>query len=219
MFERTKTQALPARPYQIMAGRAMNRLLFPLLALALPLAACGGAQAPEKTLDQAPLAGASIGGPFTLVNGDGKTVTDADFAGKYRIMYFGYTFCPDVCPVDVQNIGGAMKLLDRQDPALSAKIVPIFVSIDPARDTPDVVKQFTAAFYPRMVGLTGSAEQVDEAAKVYRVPYQKRETPSGYLMDHGRQAYLMGPKGEPIALLPQDQSPQAIVAEIERWIG
>ncbi len=195
----------------------MNRLI--LAAAFLCLSACGTGEAPKKSLADAPLAGASIGGPFTLVNGDGKTVTERDFAGRYRIMYFGYTFCPDVCPVDVQNIGGAMKLLDKERPELSARIVPVFVTIDPARDTPKVVKQFTSAFYPRMVGLTGTPAQVDAAAKAYRVPYQKRETPSGYLMDHGRQAYLMGPKGEPIALLPQDQTPQAIVAEILRWIG
>lgn len=197
----------------------MNRLLIPALALAFAAAGCGDATPARKSLADAPLAGASIGGPFTLVNGDGKAVKDTDFAGKYRIMYFGYTFCPDVCPIDVQNIGGAMKLLDKRNPALAAQIVPIFVTIDPARDTPKAVKEFTQAFYPRMVGLTGTPAQVDAAAKAYRVPYAKRETPSGYLMDHGRQAYLMGPKGEPIALLPQDQSPQAIVAEIERWIG
>lgn len=197
----------------------MNRISLLAAPLALALSACGGGDAGTKSLANAPLAGASIGGPFTLVNGDGKTVTEKDFAGKYRIMYFGYTFCPDVCPVDVQNIGGAMKLLDKNNPKLSAQIVPVFVTIDPARDTPAVVKQFTSAFYPRMVGLTGTAAQVDAAAKAYRVPYAKRVTPTGYLMDHGRQAYLIGPQGEPIALLPQDQSPQAIVAEIERWIG
>ncbi|MEG3181684.1 SCO family protein [Sphingomonas sp. LT1P40] len=202
-----------------MAGDTMNSLFFRALPLALLLAACGSGEPAQKSLANAPLAGASIGGPFALVDGNGKAVKDSDFAGKYRIMYFGYTFCPDVCPVDVQNIGGAMKLLDKQNPKLSAQIVPIFVTIDPARDTPKVVKEFTAAFYPRMIGLTGSAAAIDAAAKAYRVPYAKRVTPSGYLMDHGRQAYLMGPKGEPIALLPQDESPQAIVAEIERWIG
>ncbi|PKP92956.1 MAG: SCO family protein [Alphaproteobacteria bacterium HGW-Alphaproteobacteria-16] len=201
-----------------MAGGAMNRLIALALPLTLALVACGTEPA-QKSLADAPLAGATIGGPFTLVDGDGKTVTDATFAGKYRMMYFGYTFCPDVCPVDVQNIGGAMKLLDQQNPALAAKIVPIFVTVDPARDTPAVVKEFTANFHPRMVGLTGTPEQIDAAAKVYRVPYAKRETVSGYLMDHGRQAYLMGPQGEPIALLPQDENPQAIVTEIERWIG
>lgn len=212
-------QSLQRIPYQIMAGSAMNRLLALALPVALALSGCGDGASANKSLADAPLAGASIGGPFSLVNGDGKPVKDSDFAGKYRIMYFGYTFCPDVCPVDVQNIGGAMKLLDQQNPELSARIVPIFVTVDPARDTPKVVKEFTAAFYPRMVGLTGTPEAIDAAAKAYRVPYAKRETPSGYLMDHGRQAYLMGPKGEPIALLPQDQNPQAIVAEIEKWIG
>ncbi len=212
-------QSLQRFSYQIMAGGAMNRLLALALPIAFALAGCGDGTPAKKSIADAPLAGASIGGPFALVDGDGKPVKDTDFAGKYRIMYFGYTFCPDVCPVDVQNIGGAMKLLDKQNPKLSAQIVPIFVTIDPARDTPKVVKEFTAAFYPRMVGLTGTPAQVDAAAKAYRVPYAKRETPSGYLMDHGRQAYLMGPKGEPIALLPQDQNPQAIVAEIERWIG
>ncbi|WP_447727731.1 SCO family protein [Sphingomonas koreensis] len=197
----------------------MNRLLVPAFVLAFALAGCGTGTEAKKSLADAPLAGASIGGPFTLVDGDGKAVKDSDFAGKYRIMYFGYTFCPDVCPVDVQNIGGAMKALDKSNPKLSAQIVPIFVTIDPARDTPKVVKEFTSAFYPRMVGLTGTPAQVDAAARVYRVPYARRETPSGYLMDHGRQAYLIGPKGEPIALLPQDQNPQAIVAEIEKWIG
>lgn len=210
---------MPNIPYQIMGRLVMNRISFFALPVLLGLAACGGGAPQPKSLADAPLAGASIGGPFTLVNGDGKTVTEKDFAGKYRIMYFGYTFCPDVCPVDVQNIGGAMKRLDQQNPELAAKIVPVFVSIDPARDTPAVVKEFTAAFHPRMVGLTGTPAQVDAAAKVYRVPYAKRETPTGYLMDHGRQAYLMGPNGEPIALLPQEQSPDAIVAEITRWIG
>ncbi len=197
----------------------MNSLFASALPVFLLLAACGGGAPTQKSFADAPLAGASIGGPFALVDGDGKAVKDSDFAGKYRIMYFGYTFCPDVCPVDVQNIGGAMKLLDKQNPKLSAQIVPIFVTVDPARDTPKVVKEFTSAFYPRMIGLTGSAAAIDAAAKAYRVPYAKRVTPSGYLMDHGRQAYLMGPKGEPIALLPQDESAQAIVAEIERWIG
>ena len=103
----------------------MNRISFVALPALLALTACGGGAPAPKSLADAPLAGASIGGPFTLVNGDGKTVTEKDFAGKYRIMYFGYTFCPDVCPVDVQNIGGAMKRLEQQNPELAAKIVPL----------------------------------------------------------------------------------------------
>ncbi len=187
-----------------------------LLALLAPLAiiACS----PEAPPARPPLEGARIGAPFALTNQDGKPITDAAFAGKYRIMYFGYTFCPDVCPVDVQNIGAAMKLLDKSDPELAQRIVPIFVTIDPERDTPGVVKQFVSAFHPRMVGLTGSPEQIAKVAKDFAIYYKRgKGTPDGYMMDHSRQAYLMAPDGKPLALLPQEGPPQAIADEIKRW--
>ena len=106
------------------------------------LAACSADTSPERP----PLEGARIGGAFDLVNQDGRRTTDRDLAGRYRIMYFGYTFCPDVCPVDVQNIGAAMKRLEAEKPDLARRVVPVFVSIDPARDTPAVLKQFVSAF-------------------------------------------------------------------------
>ena len=181
----------------------------------LALAAC----APEaKQPQRPPLEGARIGGPFAMTDQDGKPITEAAFAGKYRIMYFGYTFCPDVCPVDVQNIGAAVKLLDQSDPALAARIVPVFVTVDPARDTPKVVKQFVSAFHPRMVGMTGTPQETARLAKEYGVYYKRGAgTAGGYLMDHSRQAYLMAPDGKPLALLPQEGPPQAIVDEIKRW--
>jgi protein SCO1 len=194
-----------------MAGRAMNR--GPLLAL-LCLAACARAPAGAP-----PLAHAAIGGPFALVDGNGQPVTDRSFAGKYRIMYFGYTFCPDVCPTDLGKVGAAMKLLRASDPGLAARIVPVFVSVDPARDTPAVVKQYVRAFDPAMVGLTGSQAAVDAAAKQWAV-YAKRgdKAPGGgYLVQHSVTAYLMGPSDEPLALLPVDSTPQAVADEIERW--
>lgn len=189
-----------------------------LLALIAPvaLAACSS----EAPTARPPLEGARIGGPFALVDQDGKAITDRAFAGRYRIMYFGYTFCPDVCPLDMQNIGAAMKALDRDDPALAAKIVPVFVTVDPARDTPAVVKQFVSAFHPRIVGLTGSAAEIARVAKEYGVYFARgKGTSGGYLMDHSRQAYLMSPDGKPLALLPQDQSPDAIVAELRKWVS
>ena len=199
------------------------RVLSPAIACAaLMLAACqpgtpadNGATASEAP----PLQGAKIGGPFALTDQDGKLVIDADFAGKYRIMYFGYTFCPDVCPTDMQTVGAALTMLDKSDPALSKRIVPIFVSIDPARDTPPVLKQFVSAFYPRMVGLTGSAAAIDKVAKEYAVYYAKGDPApgGGYLMNHSRQAYLMNPAGKPLALLPTEQGATAVAAEIERW--
>ncbi|WP_375182575.1 SCO family protein, partial [Sphingomonas adhaesiva] len=110
-------------------------------ALALALAACSAQPAATP-----PLAGARIGGPFTLTDQNGRTVTDRDFAGKYRIMYFGYTYCPDVCPTDAAAIGKGVALLAKSDPDLAKRIVPIFVSVDPERDTPKVLKSFVSAF-------------------------------------------------------------------------
>lgn len=194
----------------------MTRSRF-LLALPLMLAACSGGPAARQ---EAPLAGAKIGGPFALTDQDGKTVTDKSFAGTYRIMYFGYTFCPDVCPTTAQAIGGAMRLLDRSDPAVSAKVVPVFVTVDPARDTPAVLKQFVRAFYPRFVGLTGSPDAIRAVSKEYGVFASKGEaTPNGgYLVAHSNAAYLMDPDGRPIALLPTDKGAEATAAEIKTWV-
>ena len=188
-----------------------------LLAGCSPHATADESAAAQST--QPPLAGASIGGPFTLVDQDGKRISDSDFAGKYRIMYFGYTDCPDVCPVDMQNLGAAMRLLDREDPKLSARVVPIFVSVDPTRDTPPVLKQFVSAFYPRLIGLTGSTQAIDRVAKEYRIFHQRQPASANgsYLVQHSRQAYLFGPDGKPLALLPIEGPPGPIVATIERW--
>ena len=189
----------------------MNLRLLPLL---FGLAACqGAATAP-------PLAGARIGGPFALVDQNGQPRTDRDFAGKYRIMYFGYTYCPDVCPVDVQHLTAGYRAFAKADPARAARVVPIFVSVDPARDTPAVLKQWTAAFDPALVGLTGSPEQVAQVAKAYGVVYQveKGSTPGSYLVDHSRTAYLMNPDGKPIALLSQDAKPDVIAGELAKWV-
>ena len=186
----------------------------PLITLSLALAGCSATPAPPP-----PLAGARIGGPFSLTDQDGKTVTDRTFAGKYRIMYFGYTFCPDVCPTTAQTIGAAMRSLDKSDPALSARIVPVFVTVDPERDTPSVIKQFVAAFYPRFVGLTGSVAAIEAVKKQYGVfsSKDKAQANGGYLVEHSNAAYLMDPDNKPIALLPTDQGADATASEIKRW--
>lgn len=190
----------------------MNRLL-PLLMLAL--AACGQADAGGEP----PLAGASIGGPFSLTDGAGRTVTDRSFAGRYPIMYFGYTFCPDVCPTDMAAIAAGLRQVERSDPAKAAKVVPVFVTVDPERDTPAVVEKFARAFHPRAVGLTGSPATIAAVAKSYAVFAQKGEgTKDGYLVNHGRAAYLMGPDGKPIALAGADGGPAEVARTIERWV-
>jgi protein SCO1 len=197
-----------------MAGRAMYRM-FPALALMLaaPLSGCGKPEEP-------PLAGARIGGPFALTDQNGKTVRDVDFAGKYRIVYFGYTYCPDVCPTDMAKIGQAMKLLDKQAPRAAARIVPIFITVDPERDTPAVLGQFAANFDPRIVGLTGSAQAIAQVAKNYAVYFQKQPPGpgGGYMVDHVAIAYLMGPEGNPIASLPLEKGAEAIVEQVKHWV-
>lgn len=187
---------------------------FPILIAGLMLALAGCAPARDTS---PPLQGARIGGPFTLVDQDGRAFGDRDLAGRYRIMYFGYTFCPDVCPVDVQNLSAGLKRVEATNPALGRRIVPIFVTVDPQRDTPPVLKQFVSNFHPRLVGLTGSPETIAPVAKEFGIYAARgKGTSGGYLVDHSRQIYLMDPDGKPLALLPEGP-PQAIADEIVKW--
>lgn len=192
----------------------MNLRLLPI-SLLLALAACS-----NPTPADPPLAGAKIGGPFQLIDQDGKAITDKAFAGKYRIMYFGYTYCPDVCPTTAQTIGAAMRLLDKSDPAVSARVVPVFVTVDPERDTPAVVKQFVGAFHPRFVGLTGSPAAIDTVRTEFGVFASKgKATPNGgYLVEHSNAAYLMDQNGKPLDLLPTDKGAEATAEVIKRWV-
>lgn len=184
--------------------------------LPLGLGACGKGDAPPP---KTPLAGAAIGGPFTLVDKTGKQVRWADFAGKYRMVYFGYAFCPDVCPLDVQAMMQGYGAFEQAQPALAAKVQPIFITIDPARDTPERVGEFAAAFSPKLLGLTGSDEQIAAAAKAFAVYYARgAESSGGYLMDHSRIAFLMDPDGKPITMLPVDKGGKAVAAELETWV-
>jgi len=202
-----------------MNARAMTMPSKPIrsaiFASLLLLAGCGG----SVPADQPPLAGAAIGGPFELVNKNGKPVRWADFDGHYRIVYFGYTFCPDACPTDVAVAMRGLDLFAKTHAAQADNIRPIFISIDPARDTPKIVGQFAAAFSPRLIGLTGTPAQVAAAAKGFAAYYARgRTSAGGYLMDHSRIAYLMGPKGEPISMLPVDRGQQAVAEELAKWV-
>ncbi len=194
----------------------LSRALAALLLLAAPplLSGCGPAR------ETPPLADAKIGGPFTLTDQDGRKVSDGDFAGKYRLIYFGYTFCPDVCPVDVQTLMKGYRKVEASNPALAAKIQPIFITVDPARDTPAVLKQFVRAFHPKLIGLTGSEAEIAAVAKEFAIYYKKQQgspgTP-GYLVDHSRQAMLFDPQGKPLALVAQDKDADTVAADIERW--
>lgn len=167
----------------------------------------------------APLDGSGIGGPFTLVDKAGKSVAWTDFAGKYRMVYFGYTFCPDACPMDVGVMMQGYARFAREHPEAAARLQPIFITIDPARDTPARVGEFAAAFSPRLIGLTGTQDQVDVAVKAFRaVALRGKDTPGGYLMDHSRMVYLMGPDGQPLEALPVDKGAEAVAADLARMV-
>lgn len=204
-----------------MSGRMMNKLLsvFSATFLMLLLSGCNLASEGGDPVE-APLAGAEIGGSFTLTNQDGGKSSDTDFAGKYRIIYFGFTYCPDVCPIDLANLMNGLTLAEKENPELAKKIQPIFISIDPERDGPEQLKQYVDNFHPRLIGLTGTVDEIAAVAKKYLIIYNKRESPgfSEYLIDHSRQGYLFGPDGEPIALLPFDGTPQQVADEIKRWM-
>ncbi len=165
-----------------------------------------------------PLFGARIGGPFTLTDQNGATKSEKDFAGKWRIMYFGYTYCPDICPTDMLKLGQAMKLLDKSDPRLAARIAPIFVSVDPERDTPAVLKQYVGQFHPRFTGLTGSLDAINAVAKEYAVAFRKEPAGGSYLIGHTQIAYLMDAEGKPITSLPLEKDAQAIADEVKHWV-
>lgn len=162
--------------------------------------------------------GLTVGGPFSLIDGDGKPVTDQTWHGKYLLVYFGYTYCPDVCPTTLTNVAAA---LDKLGPK-AAEIQPLFITVDPHRDTPAVVKQYAAAFSPRIVGLTGSPEQIAAAAKAYRVYYAKHVTgpgPDDYSMDHSSVLYLMGPDGRFIAPVRADEDGPQIAADLTKLMS
>lgn len=198
-----------------------------LLILAAALAGCNGPAA-TPTDARPPLEGARIGGPFTLVDQNGKTVSDTDFAGQYRLVYFGYSFCPDICPVDLQKLMRGLSQFEKDDAARGAKVAPLFITVDPARDTPAALKPFVARYHPRLLGLTGTPEQIAAAAKAYVVTYHKVDgsAPDRYLMAHSQLAFLMGPDGKPLALLPLDDpstekdegAPAAVAAELAKWV-
>ncbi|MFW2588395.1 SCO family protein [Sagittula sp. SSi028] len=150
----------------------------------------GGAQDAFEQCREGAVAG-DIGGPFELVNGAGETVTDADVITEPTLIYFGYTFCPDICPFDVARNVEAVDLLEEQ----GQSVTPVFITIDPKRDTPEVVGDFAENFHERMIGLTGSDEQVRAASRAYRTYYQAQDAEDDYyLVDHSTFTYLVMPE-------------------------
>lgn len=146
---------------------------------------------------------ATIGGPFTLVDTRGKTVTDQTYRGKWMLIYFGYTFCPDACPTALNNISAALEKLGPE----AEKIEPLFITVDPKRDTLQVMSNYLKSFDSRIVGLTGSKTQTDAAAHAYRVYVSAQQTDGDdYLVDHSAYIYVMDSRGKFVSVIPGDMA-------------
>ncbi len=158
-----------------------------------------------------------LGGPFQLVDDRGAEVTDATYRGRYMLVYFGFTYCPDVCPTELATMARAIDLLGDQ----GGQVQPLFITVDPERDSVSAMHDYVQLFHPRLVGLTGTPEQIARAARAYRVYYARAESPqlSAYTMDHSSFVYLMGPDGRSLAVFPAQTSAedmaQAIGAQMQ----
>lgn len=163
---------------------------------------------------------ALIGGPFNLTDHHGKSVTEQDFRGKYMLVYFGYTYCPDICPADLLKISNA---LDQISPATLNAIKPIFITFDPERDTVKDMAAYVQNFHPLLIGLTGSVEQIKVAKKSYRVysakeKMQEGDDPNSYTIGHTSYIYLMDRKGEYVTHFRSDTQLAEMVAQLEKLI-
>ena len=202
--------------------RAKRTALLSILAVFIGagLGWCQIQMAQDAVESESPMAGADIGGDFTLLNENGETITQAAYDGQYKLIYFGFTFCPAICPTELQKITSALKKMEDSHPELAAKIQPLFISIDPERDTPDVMREYVSLFHPRLDGLTGSSEQIAQVKKDYRIYAQKvqDENMSDYTMDHSSFIYLMAPDNRLINIYKIEDSAEYIHQDILKYV-
>ena len=196
-------------PAPAAAGRTRFRLGPVPVALACLLLVLAGAGAYLLTVQSD--RGGGIGGPFALQDGGGKTVSDKDFRGKWMLVYFGYTHCPDACPTALNDIANAMDLLGpgKRD------VAPVFITVDPERDTPAVMKDYVSSFDTPITALSGTPAQVDAAIRAYRVYAAKHPTRDGYDMDHSSIIYLMDKRGRFVANFTHETPPERIAAKLK----
>jgi protein SCO1/2 len=193
-------------------------LLLGCVLFSAPVAANEAAEPSPTELIEGLLSGrAPVGGPFELIDQTGHRRTDADFRGKLVVLYFGYTYCPDVCPTELQSISLA---LDKLGAAADA-VQPLFISVDPERDTPARLADFVSSFHPRLIGLTGSLAEIRKTAIAYRTFFAKNSaaTPGDYSVDHTGFIYLVGKDGRYLGFLPPGLAPDAIADAIRTRLG
>jgi protein SCO1/2 len=188
-----------------MTQQTMNSRIIAAIVVVAGLAAAGAWVATRGPAASGVSGTPEIGGPFSLLDGAGKTVTDQNFRGKFMLVYFGYTHCPDACPTTLSDMGAA---LDKLPAADRAKVVPLFITVDPERDTPGMMGDYAHAFGPEFVGLTGSKSAITAAEKEYHVYAARHPLEHGdYAMDHSSVIYLMGPGGKFRGLIEDTTKP------------
>lgn len=195
-----------------------RRVLWLVLACVAALALGGWLWTRPTATPPAPLAGSNIGGAFALTDQNGRAVTDATLKGKYALIYFGYTFCPDVCPLDMQRLTAGLSAFEKADPVRGARVQPVFITVDPARDTVPVLKEYAANFHPRLLALTGSEAAVEAAKRAFRIYAKRAGDGPDYLVDHLALIYLVGPDGKAISFLQHAATPQQIAAELDKYV-
>jgi protein SCO1/2 len=190
------------------------------LAAALMLAACSAEPPPGPSPDGVDLRGASIGGDFTLTSHTGKQMRWDDFAGQYRLVYFGFTYCPDICPTDVQRLSQGLTQFEKANPERGAKVQPIFITVDPERDTPRVMAEFVGNFHPRLIGLTGTPAAIAAAKTAFGAQASKDPArPDGsYNVSHTTFTYLFAPDGAPLGIIPTDKGAGGVAKELAQWV-
>ena len=187
-------------------------LLIGSSAVATSVAQTSSARSAAELMDAVMWNREPIGGPFALTDHTGKRRTEADFKGKLLIVCFGFTYCPDICPTDLQNIGLALDKLG----SAAGGVQPLFITLDPARDTAEHLKDYVPMFHPRLIGLTGSAEEIGKAAEAYKVYYAKvpREKGADYTVDHTAFIYVIDAHGRYLGFLPPDTNADRIALAI-----
>ena len=167
-----------------------------------------------------PVAGLKIGGPFSLTDHTGKAVTEKDYAGQYKLTYFGFTYCPAICPTELQKISQVIKALEKNEPELAVDVQPLFITVDPERDTVSVMKDYVSLFHPKMVGLTGTRPQIDFVSKAYRIFAKRVDDPEqqDYTMDHSSYVYFMGPDEKPLGIYRMDDDADYIYNDVLKFL-
>lgn len=201
------------RPYQI-AWVACFFALIIFVGIHFAMQATPNVSASSPDSPQA-IAGVKIGGAYTLTDQNGKKVTDKSWPGKYQLVYFGFTHCPDICPLGLNRMADALKVLPA---SIHKKIQPIFITVDPERDTPKILREYVGLFDKHLIGLTGSSEDIKKVEALYRVYAQKDGTGDDYMVNHSGYTYLMGPKGDLLSVYAHETTAEDLAAALKKTI-